>query len=537
MKINISYWVLIAISFVSCINKIDDLTFTPLTPGVAVPVGKFTLSADKLTQIGDSLMIQEGDQGVIELFYNTEVLRAPLFDRLSMPNQAFSETMPFSSFIFLGGVANEVKVSQFNSFTISNIDLISPAPDLEQLIFKAGTLSISQLKDFDHELVTTITFPTLIQNGSPLSIQLINNDSKVTQLDLADLDLTGVSGTSFNTIDYQVKAVIRNTGVDVSGSISIDFSMSNLAFSYMKGDLRTYQFSEVANTFNLGLPQSTFPDNIAFTNPSVEVGVLNSSGIPYGLDIKQLSVTKSDGTVVLITGTYDDATLVVAPSTLSGEIVQSDFFINNVNTDNLIPLLNEIPSDVYFNGIATTNPNGTPPERNFVTDSSELVINAKLVLPLEGYVNNYALRDTIKANLNVDTTGVFSLENINLRLQVENNFPFTIGVQMYFLDSIDNTIILDSLFLTKVDQEIFPAAQVDNTGLVIAPTIVTSDVSIDHDKYERIKNAGSTVIVATLSTPGAADSPKKSVRIATNNYFTLGLGVSAQAYVDPNAIN
>ena len=537
MKINITTWVVIAFLSVSCINRIDNLTFTPLTPGVAVPVGKFTLNADKLTQIGNSLMVQEGGQGVIELFYNTELLRAPLFDRLSIPNQAFSDNIPFTSFIFLGGVVNEVKLSQFNSFTISNIDLITPAPELEHVIFKAGTLSITQLKDFDHQLITTISFPTLKKDGVPIEI-ILNDNTPVapTTLNLADLDLTGVSGTSFNTIDYKISVVVRKTGVDVTGNVAIDFSMSNLEFSFIKGDFKTYAFSEVANTFSLGLPQSNFPDNIAFTNPSVEIGVLNSSGIEYGLDINELSITKPDNSVVLITGTYDDATLLVAPSTFPGEIVQSDFLINNVNTENLIPLLNDIPSSVFFKGLATANPNGAPIGLNFVTDTSELVVNAKLVLPLEGYVNGYALTDTIKAKLNIDTTGVFSLENINLRLQVENNFPFTIGLQMYFLDAIDSTIILDSLFLTKADQEIFPAAQVDNSGLVIAPTSLTSDISIDHDKYERIKDAGSTVLVATLSTPGAADTPQKSVRIATSNYLTLGLGISAQAYVDPNAI-
>ena len=537
MKINKIYWLLISILFVACVEEIDDLNFTPLTPEVAFPIGKFTLQADQLTKISDSLFVQEGDQGIIELYYEIEVLRSLLFDKLSIPNQSFNETIPFSSFVFVGGTVNEVKFSQYGSFTLNNSDLPSPAPTLEQVIFKAGSINIGQVKNFDHQLVTTITFPKLIQNGNAISIELTGNESESLSLISADLDLTGISGTESNTLDFEISTVVTNTGTDGSGIINYDFSLTDMEFSFVKGDLRSYQFDEINSDFDVGLPQDQVPDNIGFTNPQIEISTFNTSGIEFGLDINEVTVTEEDGSVVQITGTYNDATFLAAQASTPGETMRSDFFINKTNTDNLVPLLNNIPSSVFFSGAAGTNPNGTPPELNFVTDSSEILINARLILPLEGYVNDYAYKDTITANLEIDSDGVITLEKLALKLQVENSFPFSIGLQMYFLDSINDSIILDSLFLTKEDQRLFKAAQVDNTGLVVTPSIETNEISLDREKYERIKDAGSIAIVATILTPGANASPIESIKVSSTNYFTIGIGLFAEAYIDPNSID
>ncbi|MDH5610298.1 MAG: hypothetical protein OEY56_12550, partial [Cyclobacteriaceae bacterium] len=356
-------------------------------------------------------------------------------------------------------------------------------------------------------------------------------------LDLSVLGLTGVADTSFNTLDYEVSTIVRNTGVDASGTISISFSMVDMAFSYFKADLKTYDFDSLAENISLGLPQSEFPDNIGFSNPQFRINVTNSTGVTTGLRISEISVKMADSSTQIITGTFDDNPFITDPAPNPGEVVTSQFEINNQNTDNLISLLNNIPSSVLFKGLTTMNPNGTPASLNFITDSSKISMSAQLVIPMEGYANNYQLKDTVNANLNIGDNGFITLDEINLRLQVENAFPFGLGLQVYFLDSLDNTLILDSLFSSAESQQVFPAAQVDGTGLVTSPTIQVTNVTMAIEKYERVRNAGSMVIVASLSTPGANDIPRKSVKITTSNYFTIGMGLSAHALIDPNTPN
>lgn len=531
------FFITVLLISISCVREIDDLNFVPLTPEAGVPVGTFTLKANNFTQIGDSVFVQENNQGVIEFYFEKEVYRANLRDRLGIPDQTFNETVSFPLFDFSGGPANQIVASKYNSFTIANSDLPSPAPALEQLIFRNGILRINQSKDFDHQLETTITFPTFIKDGNPISVVLNNSNSFSTSLEMADLDLTGTSGTESNTIDYEISVVVNNTGSDTQGTVSVDFSLESMEFSFMKGDFRTYLLGEIDDAYDIELKQSELPGEIAFTNPSVNVGIISSTGMPFGLDITELSLEQSDGTIQQVTGSFDDQTIMVASPAMPGEVAETNFLIDKNNTDNFVDLLNEIPGSIYFNGSITTNPAGTPASGNFITDSSDVAVNTKFILPLEGYANDYALSDTIKANLDIDTDGVISLEDLNLRIQAENNFPFAVSLQMYFLDADDNTIVLDSLFQTKEDQQIFEAAQVDNSGLVISPTVHSEDISIDREKYERIRPTGHIRILAFLLTPGAGDSPPKSVKVSNDNYLELGIGMKAKAYIDPNSAN
>ncbi|MEN8248258.1 MAG: hypothetical protein ABFS32_04955 [Bacteroidota bacterium] len=535
MKIRLTLFIGVIITLVACVHDIDDINIVPLSPELSIPVGTFTLKAENLTELGDSIDIREGDQRVLELYYESEVTRTPVFDRLTIPNHSFNESLPFSSFAFSGGIDSQVKISEYNSFTIDNIDLLSPPPDLEELVFKGGTLTIVQSKNFDHNLETTIEFPTLIIDGNPVSIVLNDNSSTNLQLATATLDLTGDSGTDVNTVDFEITAVVTNTGSDTQGTVNVNISFEDMEFSFIKGDFHTYSFDEISETVETELPELDVPENVALTNPIINLIVSNSSGIPFGLDIFELSVIKRDGTDEQITGSFDDDTQIIVEASVPGGATDSEFTIDKNNTDNLVDLLNEIPQGAYFNGKVTANPlpSGTPANGNFVTDSSEIVLNTQLILPIEGYANEYMFSDTVKAKLNIEEDYI-TLENVNVRLQAENGFPVQISLQLYFLDSIDNNMVLDSLFLTKEEQQLFPSAEVDNTGLVIAPTLESRDVSIDNEKYERIRATGSIRISAFISTPGADETPPKSVRISADNYFTLGLGVSAKAIIDPN---
>jgi hypothetical protein len=520
----------------SCVDEVDDLNFTELRPGISIPIGKFTLSANALTKIGDSLQVREGDLSVIEFYYSIEVLRTLLNDRFTIGDQLFSESIPFSSFIFVGGTEDKVVVSEYNSFTISNSDLPSPAPSLKLAILKSGTFDISQSKDFDHDVQTTIEFPTLKKNGVPLSISLSNNQSTNELLSGYELDLSGELGNKTNTIEYRISTTISNTGVSSSGNISLDFSMANMEFSYLEGDFNTYSFEALEGNFNLGLPQNQIPDNIGFTNPTIELSIDNSAGVSFGLDINKTAVIEENGDSLFITGSFDDQMILVNPATVSGETVSSSFSISNANTDNLVQLISNIPESVYLRASTTANP-GISPFNNFITDTSEVVINANMILPMEGFADDYALEDTLEFKLDIDESGLISLDEVILRLQIENSMPLSARIQLYFLDSTAQQNVIDSLFQTRQEQEIFPSGVVNSSGFVVSPTTITSDITIDSLKYEKIKYAEAIHLVVYLATPGANDNPRKSIVITTDNYFTLGIGLSATALIDPDNID
>ncbi|WP_296618688.1 hypothetical protein [Marivirga sp.] len=526
----------LSLFLISCTDEIDGLTFEKVSPVVSAPIGTVTLSTENLSDLFDSLSLREGPSNVIEFYYDTDFINLPVFDRFSLKNQQFANRIPFTSVGFTNGEMNISSPEEYNSFTIANKDLSDPAAELTKVNFKGGTISISQDKNFDHDLNTNVSFPKLTKNGVALSISLNNIEAITESLTDYKLDLTGSNGDTVNTIEYALNSTIIETGNSDTGSFTLSFALENMEFTYLEGDLKTYRFDDFDGQFDLGLPQNDFPDNIRFTDPKIELTAMNSSGIPFGFNFNGISVIEENGDTSLITGTYLEESQILNASNTPGQSAESIFMVSNENTNNLVDFISNIPESVYFNGFIEANPDTTVKANNYVTDSSGLSVSAQLILPMTGYVNNYAVTDTINnVNLSLSDDGSVSLENINFRVVSENAFPINIAVQLYFMDSTETAgnIVLDSLFDSFEASVISPAGEVNGEGIVNSATTLLSDISIDQEKYERIKTSSKIKLVGKLLSPGANDANPKSVKVTTDNYLTISLGLSAQAIIDP----
>jgi hypothetical protein len=538
MKKNLLIFLIISV-VIGCVREIDDLSFTTFKPGISFPLGEFSMTADNLTQLGDSINVRTGSGNVIELFYEEEVLNTLMDDRFSIGAQSFNEEIPFSSFLFVAGETNEVKLSAYNSFKIDNADLPETSPELTLVRLKGGNITIEQRKDFSHEVETVISFPTLIKDGVPLMMTMTNSFIDSEDLNGYELDLSGTSGTEANTIDYELSTTVTESGNSAIGTISFSFNMNSMKFSYFEGDFGTYLFDDINADFDLGLPENDIPDNVGFTNPSVKLVVVNSSGIDYGLELRKVGVVEENGDSLTVTGTYDDEIFVLKGAQVEGESVTSEFEIGQNNTDNLAELFSNIPKGAYFTGGVSANPiiEGVARSDNFVGNDSRIVINAEITLPLEGYADNYAINDTINdIDLQFGDDGVVSLDNVNLRFQVENSFPFDVRLQVYFLDSTSQQSVIDSLFTDVLDQTIIPSGNVDASGLVTSSNIKNNDIILDQEKYEAVKLAKAIRVKASIFTPGADQNPRKTVKFTTDNFISIGLGLTGNAIIDPNQI-
>ena len=427
---------------------------------------------------------------------------------------------------------------EYNSFIISNEDLSDPPPSLTQMVLKGGNLEIVQNKNYDHNTVTTVSFPTFTKDGVPLSVELNNVEAFSEDLTAYTIDLTGENGQKTNTIDYAINGRIEETGSSDTGTLTILFNMVNLQFSYLEGDFKTYPFENIQQTFDLRLPQNDFPNNIRFTDPKIDFHVLNSAGLPFSLNIKEISVIEETKNSKLITGSYQEETPTLAGAPNPREVIESTYEISNANTYNLIEFISDIPESVFFDGLITANPEGGSQISNFVTDSSRVEIGAELILPFTGYVNNYAITDTIR-NVDLDfSDGGITFENLNLRIISENAFPLNIAIQLYFIDSTEaqGDIVLDSLFDSMDRSLICPSANVDGQGVTVDPTTLLSDIEVDRVKYEKIKSTSKIKIVGRLLSPGADGTSPKNIKIIAENYLNVSLGVSAKTTVDPSKL-
>lgn len=148
-------------------------------------------------------------------------------------------------------------------------------------------------------------------------------------------------------------------------------------------------------------------------------------------------------------------------------------------------------------------------------------IETDIYLPLEGLAHSFVLADTLDFSLGEDLDPIDSL---SFRLAVDNGFPLSAVVQMYFLNSRHQ--VMDSLF--NQPTEIFAPAEVDDDGIVTHPAQRTTDIGYGPERAKAVKTAKYVVIKAQLKTTDAFEDEIVKV---LNHY---GIEIQLGMYVSGN---
>ena len=106
------------------------------------------------------------------------------------------------------------------------------------------------------------------------------------------------------------------------------------------------------------------------------------------------------------------------------------------------------------------------------------------------------------------------IKEVLVRLYSENGFPVDVKTQLYFEDSITNTLI-DSLFL--VDRVVSKAALVDSDGNPVGVSSQITDVVMESDRVDRVMNANRVRAQAYLSTTTDNNGNQPDVKIYSDD--------------------
>jgi hypothetical protein len=120
------------------------------------------------------------------------------------------------------------------------------------------------------------------------------------------------------------------------------------------------------------------------------------------------------------------------------------------------------------------------------------------------------------------------IKEVLVRLYSENEFPVDVKTQLYFEDSITNTII-DSLFLNN--RVISKAASVDSEGNPTGASSQITDVVMDADRVDKVIEANRVRIQAGLSTT-VSGGIQPNVKIYSDDKIMLQLGVQAEVLIN-----
>jgi hypothetical protein len=207
-----------------------------------------------------------------------------------------------------------------------------------------------------------------------------------------------------------------------------------------------------------------------------------------------------------------------------GESVQDSQVLNNSNS-NLIDYISNRPFMNYYT--LTVQPDLSDMSRHWLLDTSRISNTVKLTLPLHGTLKDFQLEETKPFDLALENAE--EIKEVLVRLYSENGFPVDVKTQLYFEDSITNTLI-DSLFL--VDRVVSEAALVDSEGNPVGVSSQITDVVMESDRVDRVMNANRVRAQAYLFTTTDNNGNQPDVKIYSDDGIMIQFGVQAEVLIN-----
>jgi hypothetical protein len=385
---------------------------------------------------------------------------------------------------------------------------------LTQIDFSAGILDISYNSTVHHPIEVLVEIPNLFLDGSSFTEVLIIENTESTgeeslswALDGSSIELIGNS----NEIQFYYLGNIDSNGnlldFDSEDFVHLNISLTGMEFSYVQGYFG--QQIEVVTEGSVAIDTEfidRFSDGVSLVDPKLFITATSNVGIPIELNLDFEGQTDSE-----IENLNAFPFNIEAPSLFGGDDIVSTITEFNSMNSSIVELVNIHPHTMVFSGEVLTNPNGEV-EPNFIYAGSEIVVGFEMDIPVDISVDNLILSDTI----DVAIEEINGLNHFGLRAFISNGFPLSAEIELFFVDSLNNTV-LDSLIIPEIY-----AGEVNAVGDVESPAVLDIILEISDDRMEAIIEANKIYAEVKMS---SINNNSSSVKIYTDYRFNLALGL------------
>ncbi len=508
---------------VGCREDFEDLEYGDWKPITAIPLVNSTITVDDvLTELNHPEEVLILDDGVVALNYKGELFSFNASDILEIPNQNFTETLTLTQ-----SEADDLEM--FGTLDPSpanyafNLDLDPLEASVSEIKFLSGTLEFSLTREQDENFSGTVSIEQLTDENGNIPEIIFNGDQPVGQAETVALDISGYKLNPLIEFDNQINFVAdvsyeNNTMNTAMGGdfITAGLVIEDVQFEHIIGDFGDVSLSEDVETVSVDLFRNVEEGSFALTNPSFELFITNSFGFPAEIDLGNITATnENSGDVTnLNLGVID----LEGQAELGGLPEEATFEFNESTGLDVSSFFQPAPLLVDFDIAATANPDGSPPpnDLNFITNESSFKVDIDVILPLEGYVLDLGVRDTVALGLSFEQYE--QIDSIEFRLEMLNTFPLGVAFQAYFLDSLNT--VTDSLFMDQV--MVMEAAMTDSDGNVTGPTSAVNFIALDAERSENLQRTKSVEIKALFDTPNSENGDV--IRIKETQEVDLKLG-------------
>lgn len=539
---------------VSCVKDeyvLGENTVVPgLEPTLAIPLANAKLGLGELEPNLDldpaSVISQTGQ--VLSVSFTERLFDFTVDDLVDIPDQEVQESL----------VADALIAALFNAtFEGQQLELpqtfelpfdFENGEILDSIILQEATLNIDIISTFRHDLDVDLGIPQLTQNQVPFQETVIlDYQGTVPVIQTLSFDVSnGVLDFTApglqNQLEILTDLVVTHSGEFTNIGDSLGFAISLSANSLHSAYGYLGQFAGLADvdTQRVDIFESIDADRLFFADPSIDLLIENSSGIPMEIDFSSLIAPDNQFATIITGGALEEIPPVSAAAFL-GDIAVTEHRIDNSNTEpSLSDMLSEGPVDLIYTAEGLTNPEGF--QYNFIQDTSRISCDATVNLPLYGYVDGYTFSDTLDVNLAVDlgigeAISIDDVELVTIRTIFDNGLPLEAGLQVVFLDSLD--LAFDSLFTDPFAMPIAAAGMVDHQldashplhGKVQERTRLITDIPMSQERISEILAGNTKRIIVRVLTSTSAASDLELVKFFPEDEIEVQLSAKVETII------
>jgi hypothetical protein len=384
-------------------------------------------------------------------------------------------------------------------------------PEFTTMIIRSGTLVIEAVNTIEDSLHLRYTIPGAYDSLG--QVILVNSvappaptGGSVSIMDEFDLkgttiDLTGKNHNLVNTFYNEFTARIDSTGnvisISLLDSILVSYSLIDIVPQYVKGYMGQHQVSTGAVTEPLTFFNKVLGGTFDLEQMSVGFSVVNRMGVDGTITVNQIeSLDNKTGQSVALQAPFVGTPLPVKRAFENPTLDGITTFSLTESNSNIDQLIENKPSSLTYDLDLSVNPQGNKYNyQDFVNYDKTLEVSLDAEIPLSITANGLTLQDSFDFDFNL-SSGASAVTGATLYFLVDNGFPLSAFVQVYFTDDLGMPI--DSLFTAP---SFVAPGELDNATCIVNESkrsrLVTTFNAARLDQLEASTRA---IVRATLST-------------------------------------
>lgn len=493
----------ISLGLSACLkDDFSKLTDSEWNPDLAFPVVNSRLTSyDIFLQDGVPPQFDPDLYGLIRLVYDSDNYSRRASELIQLPSPSASAGIGISAqnvsvFNSNNTLGFTLADSSFFSFNYSLDAALGNSSSIDSILLKQGSLNLSLNTIIPQNTRVRIEIPQIIVQNQPFLQEFqFQSSGEIPESISVSRNLQNaylLPGTS-EAIQVKVKYIIERSNqasLPNTNQINVVYGFNNCLFSSLHGNFGNFQLPIITNdSIHLGIFRNAITaSELMFENTEAKVFVQNSTGLPVNYTMQSFRGIRQGVTLPAVDiSAYAFPFNIPAQPYSSASANQGTFVFHGGNS-NFPEVINYLPKHMVVAGTHAFAPGAG--NHGYLKDTSRVRVYSKVVLPLDGLTLDLQLRDTLEFKFESITK---EIEEVLLRLNIDNGFPISGILQVYFGRQNESNLhgpvlIVDSLY-TAGSLPVMNAAAINSEGKAISKSQLITDAIVSGAKWAKLKNA------------------------------------------------